>query len=492
MIKKYKPFVIKLIISFITLSTISTFISTFLLYKISQKIQSDNIKNKIISTAKIGASFLDGDEFEKLTKSGNADSPEYQRIKEILNKLKKEQNNIKYIYSMAKTEKKGILQFIVDPEDPIDENKNGIIEENEKPADFGELYNAEKIDPSMFEGFKKPTISNIISYDKWGAFLSGYAPILNSKKEVVGIVGVDITAEYISYFEKCFFYKFIGILTLVILCSILFSILFSTNINKPLKKIHIGIKEIANGNFNVQTDIKTNDEFEILGNSFNEMAKALREKELIKNVFLHYFPKQVANEILKHPEDILLKSQKRKVTILFSDLTGFTTFSEFLPPEKIIEILNVYFSRMIDIIFKYEGVIHKFLGDGMMILFGTPINMPNQEERAVRTALEMQKEIKKLALHNSNFYNFKLRIGINTGIVVVGNIGSEKRMDYTVIGEEVNITSKLEKYNKELNSEILISSSTYQPIKHLFKTEEIKNISIKGIKEKFTVYVVKN
>jgi adenylate cyclase len=166
--------------------------------------------------------------------------------------------------------------------------------------------------------------------------------------------------------------------------------------------------------------------------------------------------------------------------------------SEKVPPEVIIARLNEYLALMIDIVFKHEGTLDKFIGDAVMALFGAPLSLGNDEERAVRAAVDMQKAAADLSWRWSKqgLPEFKIGIGIHTGEIVVGNIGSEKRMEYSAIGDAVNLASRLESLNKEYKTSTLISEETYNAVKKIAETRFVDNVNVRGRAEPVTIYEV--
>jgi len=202
----------------------------------------------------------------------------------------------------------------------------------------------------------------------------------------------------------------------------------------------------------------------------------------MKRTLTRYMTKDIAEKLLSDPDRISLGGTSSKATILFSDISDFTVISENLPPEKIVEFLNKYYSIMVDIVFKHSGTLDKYIGDGIMAVFGVPYTHTDDAERAVRTSLEM---VGSLVQFNKEIRRFgippiKIRIGISTGTVISGNIGSEKRMDFTVIGDVVNISSRLENLNKYYGTTILMEENTRREIGDKFAVRPIDLALIKG------------
>lgn len=207
-----------------------------------------------------------------------------------------------------------------------------------------------------------------------------------------------------------------------------------------------------------------------------------REKRWVSELFGKYVSPNVADELMKKgKEAVNLNGTRKTVTILFADMRGFTSLSEKISPRQVVSILNRYLSRMTDIVFKYNGTLDKYVGDEIMATYNVPLDMDDHALMAVKTAIEMQKESRKLM-------KVKYGIGINTGPVIVGNIGSKKRLDYTVIGDAVNLAARL--CGKCEGDQILISEETYHLVKDKIKTHFIGDVQVKGKAKPIKVYEV--
>jgi adenylate cyclase len=209
-----------------------------------------------------------------------------------------------------------------------------------------------------------------------------------------------------------------------------------------------------------------------------------REKKKVRGAFQYYLTASVVNEILKDPSKLKLGGDKKNLSVMFSDIRGFTSISEKLTPEELVQLLNEYLTAMTDIVFKYDGLLDKYIGDAIMAVFGAPLDQPDHASRACRTAIEMMTELqrlrKKWAAEGRPDVN--IGVGINTGDMVVGNMGSQMRFDYTVMGDSVNLASRLEGTNKEYGTNIIISEFTHDQIKDEFFCRELDAVQVKGKK----------
>ena len=214
----------------------------------------------------------------------------------------------------------------------------------------------------------------------------------------------------------------------------------------------------------------------------------ITQQSKIKNTFKRYVSKQIVDQLLDDDARLNLGGEKRTVTILFTDIRGFTAMSEKMKPEELVSTLNEYFSEMIDIVFKNNGTLDKIVGDELMIVFGAPILGDDDTERAVRTAQEMMDTLKKLNKRRNKrgMSNIHIGIGINSGPVVSGNIGSRDMMDYTVIGDAVNLGARL--CSNAAPGEIIASETVYNNTKDKFSFEKLEPIFVKGKKERVEIY----
>ena len=247
---------------------------------------------------------------------------------------------------------------------------------------------------------------------------------------------------------------------------------------------------------NILENVKLNEVLKERNKLIEEFNRSLEDKvkrqveEIQRTSRLkRYVSPQIAESIISKGSDRYLVNARKLLTICFSDLKGFTQASEKMEPETTVKLLNEYFAEMTTLIFKYGGTIDKFIGDGILIFFGDPINYENHAERAVKMAIDMRNKIQELRKHWLEYgSNIDICSGINTGYVTVGNVGSAVQMNYTVIGHEVNIAHRLQLEAKV--SQILITSNTLAGLKNMVETEEIKNVKLKGIYSPMTVYNV--
>jgi len=226
------------------------------------------------------------------------------------------------------------------------------------------------------------------------------------------------------------------------------------------------------------------------GSTLTRYATEGREKRKYRKTLLKYLSPQLVKTIMEDFSWESLRAEKRNLTVLFSDIRGFTSISEKLPAEAVVATLNEHLNVMVSVIFKYQGTLDKFVGDCVMAFWGAPLAQPNHAELAARAALEMIAGLEKLnrKWQSEGRPTLQVGVGINTGEMLFGNIGSEQRMDFTVIGDNVNLGARLESATKELKATIVISEPTYEQIRHLAQVRPLGEIAVKGKAQKIVVY----
>lgn len=319
--------------------------------------------------------------------------------------------------------------------------------------------------------------------------------------------GVDVQAT--AYDNLCFgdFLQKDGLLvfaldlfSFLILSLLVFGIILKTRVFKGLLSI-IGLNFvyfiaviilalcgiITNPAIPISAEIITF----VFGYSFKFITEN-RNKEKIKQAMGKYLSQDIMKNVVNNIDDLKLGGKRAIVTVLFSDIRGFTSMSEKMSAEDVTKILNEYFTEMEPIITKYNGVINKFIGDAVMAIFGEPIQDLNHPVNAVRCAYEM---LQKVAYLREKWLmegkpKIEIGIGICTGEVFIGNIGSEARMEYTVIGDTVNLASRIESFNKVYKTNLLVSSSTYSYISDVADVIKINEVKIRGKAQKMNIYEV--
>ena len=262
-------------------------------------------------------------------------------------------------------------------------------------AQPGETYEASEL-PIMLKGFVAPAVEDKPYADQWGPTLSGYAPILDSEGRSVGLVGVDVQVVQIAGLRRQVLIVVAGAFGIAFALLGLASILVARSVRKPLTKLIEGTEAIARGELTMRLKMQRSDEFGVIARHLDFMAEALQDREFVRETFGRYVSKDVAKLLLDPRIDTELCGEERVVTVLISDIRGYSTICERLPPVHVVDMLNCYLSAMSEVIDEHQGCVIEFLGDAILAVFGAPRYLPDHSERAVRCALRMRERLVEL------------------------------------------------------------------------------------------------
>ncbi len=268
----------------------------------------------------------------------------------------------------------------------------------------------------------------------------------------------------------------------------LISIPLSSILLRPVFRLFKGTSEIAMGNFDYRIEPMGKDEIGDLVLAFNHMASELKKKEFLKGALSRYVSSHIADEIMKAPEQIRLGGERRDVTILFADIRGFTALSRTMEPEDTVELLNRYFTVITEVVFRLEGTVDKFIGDGVMCVFGSPISSPSHLEEGVKCAFAVKAAVAEVNRRRLGQGGAPLQIGIglDAGSAIVGNMGSKARMEFTAVGDCVNMASRLTDLAR--GEGIVVSEAVYSMVAGHVEAERHESTEIKGLDHLVTTY----
>ncbi len=317
-------------------------------------------------------------------------------------------------------------------------------------------------------------------------YLGSFKKIGFSDIGIISSVPEDLAMQEVYNIQRRNLYITIIVLNL----AILIVYFFSKSLTNPITTLVNATKEIEKGNFVVDIKPVTGDEIGILTESFVEMGKGLDERERMKDAFGKFVNKEIADQVLKG--EIKLGGERKKATVFFSDIRSFTAISEKLEPEEVVEFLNDYMTRMVKCVNDTHGVVDKYIGDAIMAIWGAPVSRGNDTENSINGALMMRSALLEFNRGRGGDKKpvIKIGSGINTGFLLAGQIGSEERMEYTVIGDTVNLASRIEALNKPFGTDILISADAYNEVKDIFRVEPMQKIMVKGKSEPQEVFAV--
>ncbi|MHB8066754.1 MAG: adenylate/guanylate cyclase domain-containing protein [Desulfobaccales bacterium] len=270
---------------------------------------------------------------------------------------------------------------------------------------------------------------------------------------------------------------------------------FALAFSRPISQLRDGVQQVGEGNFAVAVPVRGAKEIVHLARAFNNLGHKLTEyiekRDFIRDTFSRYVTNEVVQKLLESKDALKIGGETLEVTILMSDIRGFTALCAGMDPKQVIIFLNRYLGKMIEILSDNQAVIDEIIGDGILAFFGAPVPLADHPSRAVACALKMQAAMDEINALNAadGLPHLEIGIGINTGAVVVGNIGSERRAKYSVVGAHVNLTSRIESY--ALGDQVLIGASTYQWVKDQVEVGEVIEAQAKGVPGSITIYEVK-
>ena len=359
---------------------------------------------------------------------------------------------------------KGLPESI--PGEPFNKKDRESIDEFMRIIDEDEDYISEKFEKTDF-----------------GDTLFIYSILESSQGGPPSILCLEIWAREAEQYRRSVMIVTIIVTGIAFVLSIvIYLVVIDQLVVKAIKELSGGIGEISRGNLDFHVQIARNDEIGQLADAFNQMADDLKEKELVKELFGKYVQKEVADAAIR--DGLVLGGKKQTAAVLFSDIRGFTTLSEQYTPEELVTLLNRYFSLMVEQIARYNGVLDKYIGDAVMVHFGILGGMEYPSDKAVQAAIGMTRG---LAAFNKEQLQrgepeLKAGIGIHTGDLVAGNIGAPNRMEFTVIGDSVNLASRVEGITKLFGAKIIITESTFNELKNqkAYSIRPLERVIAKG------------
>jgi len=319
-------------------------------------------------------------------------------------------------------------------------NSKGIIQAHSDISQLGKPYTA-RADSQLV--FAKDELQ-LQSYQEAGENILLFSTPVLYQGLKIGEVKLGLTKKYIE--ASIFKAKvFILMMTLAITATgIVMSMVLSFYFSRPIQRLVVAVEEIGRGNFTYRVNLARNDELGDLGEAINRMAEDLRLKDRIQTWFGRYVTPEIVERILASPDDEWMKGTRLEATIIFVDIRGFTAMAERSDPDAVVELLNSYFTLVTDVIIQYGGYLDKFVGDAVMGVFGALAPDPEHAQTALLAAMEIRRHLPELNQRLPMLGEpIQVGMGINTGEVVAGNIGSSKSMEYTVIGDNVNVASRL-------------------------------------------------
>ena len=459
-------------------------------YEYATHTETEHLRWKLGLLSQTIADRIDGDMIAKVKGPEDADTSDYRALLDHIRTVRKVDPDIDSIYVLLPTEDPDWLIFAID------------VAPDGQHAKIGERYDASEV-PDLIAGLTGPVVEQEPVADNFGLSLSGYAPVRDHAGNNVAVLGIDVAAVRIDASRAVALRTTLIVAGIAVLLLGLAAIWVGKNVRDPLERMIAATGAITDGRFDGRMKLQRVDEFGVVARHFDTMAAGLEDREFIRETFGRYVSKEVATRLLNDRDSLQLGGEERVVTVLFSDLRGYSTISEHLPPTEVVELLNRYLAEMNEAIDHYDGVVIEFLGDAILAVFGAPSALPDHAAAAVRCALEMRERLAHLnegwregqwasVFARLGYDGLGQRIGLHTGRVIAGNIGSRTRTKYAVIGDTVNVAARLEQLNKELGTEILASSDCVEalPADLAARASARGELAVKGREQPVAVFAL--
>jgi adenylate cyclase len=471
---------------------LATFLALTLLavsiYRQGVDSETQNLKRRILATAESLSNSIDGDAIRDLPLTSSVLTPFHRNLLQRFRDTASADPDIRSIYVLKPTSQPTRLRFVVD------------YEKGAAPAAPGELYNASEV-PAMIQGFARPSLENHPVRDRFGITLSGYTPLHAKEGASVAVLGVDVDASRLALIRSKVLASTLLTFAFSLLLLALIAVIVARLLQAPLTRILKATSAIALGDLSTRLDLRRDDELGLMSQHFDLMVEQLQDREFVRETFGRYLSSQIARKVLSQRDGMSLDGEERVVSVLFSDLCGYTSISEQLSPAQIVGMLNQYLEAMNLLIDEHGGCVIEYVGDAIFAVFGAPYYHANHAEQATRCALAMAERLQALnkdwlesglaeSWQRVGLASISMRIGVHSGPVIAGNLGSKVRMKYSVIGDTVNVAARLEALNKEFDSQLIISRAVClqlpADLSCLFK--DCGTISVKGREQTVRIF----
>lgn len=465
----WRRLAVRLAVAFAVLTFLSIAIVGGLVRARQKAELEDAVGTQLLNIARVAVLLVDPAQHMEVQRAASEESPAYRRMRARLAAVQREVLLTTPIRTLTDYDKAGRRARVVVTS-----------EEAERPGTWYALA-PELIDPiawSLEDGVARYTGAYRTGQGTW---ISAVAPIVDGQGKAVAILSVD-------YQVDVFLDRLHELDTTIAqgsaagaICALLLGLLFARQLTRPISALTGAVARVAGGDLSQSLPVRSRDEVGVLTRAFNEMVEGLRQRDFIRNAFGRYVSPEVAKTLLESPDGLRLGGHKREITVLMSDLRGYTRFAEHGDPAGVMAVLNDYLGHMADIVIAHGGTINEFIGDAIFAVFGAPVEHADHAERAAATALAMQRANDALNTANAarGRPSFEMGIGLHTGEAVVGNIGSEQRTKYAVVGAAVNLAARVE--GCTVGGQILMTAATAERLHDLAEVAPPVSVELKGL-----------
>lgn len=401
--------------------------------------EAERLQAEMLAVGSALAAGIDGDTFRSFRRESDRERPSFQVVVDQLHSVVESAPSITWA-GTCRRDPEGRWHWVVE-------------HTNENPYAVGfPIFDGEaERNRAMEDGLLyAPELE-----DETGVWRTVFARIDDANGNAVGLVEVIADADRDSLVAASATRRIVSLLWVAIAASVGLSFLVGRVLAGNLAQLARAARRVSQGDYEARVDIRSRDELGVLAATFNEMVDGLAEREFIRDTFGRFVHPHVVSEILAQ-RDLSLGGEAREVTVVMTDLRGFTALSAELGPERMVALLNRYLSRMSRVVDEHGGNVSELLGDGLVVLFGAPVAHDDDPQRAVRCSVAMLRSL--VELNEDEGLALQMGVGIDTGMVIAGNIGSEHHMKYGVVGDAINLAARIEDYT--VGTQVLVSQST--------------------------------
>jgi class 3 adenylate cyclase len=445
---------------------------------ISRHIRTE-LSQLLAEAAQVAVLQIDPEQHRRLRTRADEATEAYAHLKRQLQAIRDQCVDVKFAYTM-RLDEDGQVVFVVDAE----EGEKDLSHVGDPyPHDVPQLRAA----LTAPRGTRRAFVDEDFVTDEWGTSLSGYVPFYTPDGRLEGVLGLDMSAETALAYERRTQFAVLLMRVVIIFIVVPVGVAVGQRIRRPLVKLEAEMAKIGKFELDDRVSIFSRViEIESMIHQLQNMKGGLRS-------FRKYVPADLVRQLMELGVEAEPGGQREEVTIFFSDIADFTSVSERLTPEQLVEFLGEYLSEVTTVLLRHGATVDKYIGDAVMAFWNAPVRQPDHAERACRAALECRERIAQLNRvweEQGRGVVLQTRMGINTGEVIVGNIGSEQRLSYTIIGDSVNLASRLEGANKFYGTDILVAGSTYELVRDRIVGCRVDRVAVKGKQIPIDIYQI--
>jgi class 3 adenylate cyclase len=453
-------------------------------YRDSRDAEIQNLASKLEFFAERGATWIDVTAIARITRAEHRESAAYAQLFDTLNRIKNE-----FDVDNAVVLRRG------------DDGKYVYVAIDHGEFDPGSAAHIHDLFPATFkatddtwkaaEMMRSQLFGGDVGGDKYAQFLQINTPLKLDGK-VVAILMLNKFADPVAAAVRMKTMRVTGLSVGLFTVGLILFGLLSSRMLRPLRMLTRVADTVAGGELDVAVPPpRSRDEVGRLTRSFEGMVAGLRQRDFIRDTFGRYLSKDIVDTLLNSPDGLRLGGELREITLLVSDLRGFTSLAQRLTPEEVIRVLNRYLERVVGILTRHRATVDEFQGDGILAFFGAPLAAPDDAARAVACAIDMQNALVEINAEQRRLGmpELEMGIGINTGEVVVGNIGSEQRTKYGAVGSAINLAYRIE--SQTVGGQVLLGPRTYELVRDLVDVRGALEVQLKGVEQPLTIYDVR-